>query len=96
MFPSTKGPCVHLLVHLPYLFIFFSFTLRVTQIATATLFYSFNLSTTDFLFCFYLFIYLFILMERVLTTTSEIANLGKPKNIADKQRPVLINRVKRL
>lgn len=56
MFPLTKGPWVHLLVHLPYLFIiFFSFTLRVTQIATATLFYSFNLSATDFLFCFYYF-----------------------------------------
>lgn len=88
MFPSTKGPWVHLFVHLPYLFIiFFSFTLWVTQIATAKLFYSFNLSTTDFLFYFYSF-FVFILMERVLTTTSEIENLGKAKNIADKQRPV--------
>ena len=34
-------------------------------------------------------------MERVLTTTSEIANLSKPKNIAHKQRPVLISGLKR-
>ena len=70
-----------------FCFIFFFAVVVVFFVSFA--FFSLFFVVFFVLFCFVFFWDRYRRFEMILTTTLEIANLSKPKNIADTQRPVV-------